>query len=329
MRNIARRGFTLVELLIVIAIIAVLVMLLTPAVQQVRESMLRTQCKNNLWQIGRAVQQHVDKWGHYPTSGWGWGWAGDPNQGFTRNQPAGWAYNILPYIELGNLHDQGMGLTGDALKAAITATTSTPVALYHCPSRRRAIPYPYIHPSPYYNCTYQPNGGSGGQVIGRTDYAINAGDTLPGTPNKGPSTIAAGMAQTDWGPAANLNGISYLRSQVQPAQVLDGISYTYLIGERYVNPDGMFSGAPADDDQGWNQGWDWDTIRWANESWVPRRDRPGYNNVYIFGSAHATGFNMVFCDGAVRTIRYNIDPILHRNLAVRNDRTPVDITQLE
>lgn len=327
MRVARRHAFTLVELLIVIAIIAVLVMLLTPAVQQVRESMLRTQCKNNLWQIGRAFTQHVDKWGFFPTGGWGWGWAGDPNQGFTRNQPGGWAYNILPYIEMLNLHDQGMGLSGEALKQAITATTSTPIAIYHCPSRRRAIPYPYIHPSPYYNCTYQPSGGSGGQVIGRTDYAVNGGDVPLSWP-KGPSTLAEGLSPNyNWPAAINSSGISFLRSQTTPAHVVDGLSYTYLVGERYVNPDGMFSGAPHDDDQGWNLGFDWDTVRWGNDS--PRRDRPGYTNGYIFGSAHATGFNMVFCDGAVRTIRFNIDSNLHRILASRNDRTPVDITQLD
>jgi prepilin-type N-terminal cleavage/methylation domain-containing protein len=327
MRRGGLSGFTLVELLIVIAIIAVLVMLLTPAVQQVRESMLRTQCKNNLWQIGRAVSQHVDKWGFFPTGGWGWGWAGDPNQGFTGNQPGGWAYNILPYIELGNLHDQGMGLSGEALKQAITATTSTPIAVYHCPTRRRAIPYPYIHPSPYYNCTYLPSGGNGGQVIGRTDYAINGGD-VPLPWSKGPSTLAAGLSPTyDWRTAPSSSGVTYVRSETKPAHISDGLSYTYLVGERYVNPDGMFSGAPHEDDQGWNLGYDWDTVRWASE--IPRRDRPGYTNGLIFGSAHAVGFNMVFCDGAVRTIRFNIDPALHRVLASRNDRTPVDITQLD
>jgi len=318
-----RTGFTLVELLVVITIIGILVALSLRAVHRARESALRATCKNNLYQMGRAVSQHLERHGFFPTGGWGWGWAGDPDRGFTRRQPAGWGYNILPYLELSPLHDMGAGLPDASKKTALTAATSTPVATYHCPSRRRAIAYPYIHGSPYYNLNYTA-GGAPGQVIGRTDYAICAGDMRPGSIAKGPSTLGAGDGMADWGADAKSNGVSYLHSEVTTAMVRDGLSNTYLIGERYVNPDGYFTGQPADDDQGWNLGWDWDTVRWGRQDTLPIRDRPGYGNVYLFGSAHDAGWNMVFCDGAVRTMSYTIDPDIHRNLAVRNDGNPID-----
>ena len=86
MRNRAfRGGFTLVELLIVITIIAILVGLLLPAVNAARESGRSAQCKNNLMQLGRAVLAHVEGQGIFPTGGWGWYWVGDPDQDSARS----------------------------------------------------------------------------------------------------------------------------------------------------------------------------------------------------------------------------------------------------
>ncbi len=66
--------------------------------------------QNNLYQLGRACLQHVDKQGYFPSSGWGYLWTGNPDMGFGAHQPGGWIYDILPYMELGTIHDIGAGM---------------------------------------------------------------------------------------------------------------------------------------------------------------------------------------------------------------------------
>ena len=97
-------GFTLVELLVVIAIIGVLVALLLPAIQAAREAARRNSCKNNLRQLAIGCLNHESGAGFYPSGGWGANWVGDADRGFGRDQPGGWIYNVLPFIEEDAMH---------------------------------------------------------------------------------------------------------------------------------------------------------------------------------------------------------------------------------
>ena len=113
-----RRGFTLIELLVVIAIIGVLIALLLPAVQAAREAARRSQCSNNLKQMTLATLTHEDTHKTLPSAGWGAHWMGDPDRGFGVEQPGGWAYNVLPFLEQGNLRQIGAGASGAASRGA-------------------------------------------------------------------------------------------------------------------------------------------------------------------------------------------------------------------
>lgn len=104
-----RRGFTLIELLVVIAIIAVLIALLLPAVQQAREAARRSQCQNNLKQMGLAVHNYIDVHSVIPPAQIAGQPAATPNAAGELNQDVdgswSWAQQILPQLEQGNLFD--------------------------------------------------------------------------------------------------------------------------------------------------------------------------------------------------------------------------------
>ena len=135
-RRFTPHGFTLVELLVVIAIIGILIGLLLPAVNSAREAGRRAQCQNNLTQIAKAFLNHESAHGFLPTGGWGTKWMGDPNQGFGKSQPGGWAYNILPDIDQGNLWQLGINSTGNNQQAAAQTLWATTISIYNCPSPR-------------------------------------------------------------------------------------------------------------------------------------------------------------------------------------------------
>jgi len=325
-RNQKFTAFTLVELLVVITIIGILIALLLPAVQAAREAARRVQCCNHLKQISLACLNHEEIQGFLPTAGWYATFAGEPTRGFDRRQPGGWLYNILPYIEQPALHD--MGADGDRQKMCVSA--STPLVNYHCPSRRPAIAYPFpaLHTySPYYNLPDpQPT------VLGRSDYAGAGGVFPPVSGLSVPASVAAGdaLSPSEWATTIigtpDTGGIFYVRSETLMSSITDGTSNTYLAGEKCLNPDHYDNGLSGCDDQGWNSGWDCDTLRWTSNDAVfqPRQDQAGYGGRVSFGSAHPIGLHMAFCDGSVQFINYSINLETHYRLGNRHDGLTID-----
>jgi type II secretory pathway pseudopilin PulG len=312
-------------LLVVIAIIGILIALLLPAVQAAREAARRTQCANNLKQLGVAMLSHHNSHNRFPSGGWGYDWVGEPERGTDLDQPGGWFFNILDYLEQANVRRMGANVSGaDRTNAIIKRCHITqPVAV--CPSRRKAVAYTDYNRD-YITAT---NTEFGVTESGRTDYAACMGDIrtfyryLPG-----PATIAQGdnPNYNGWLDTSDLTGIVFERSRVRLRDVTDGTSCTYMIGEKYLNPDEYDTGTSWADNETLYVGFDNDHSRSVDYS--PLRDRPGYIDLRSFGSTHPTGWQAVFCDGSVHMLSYSMDLTINRWLANRCDGQAFDHSDL-
>ncbi len=306
----SKRGFTLIELLVVIAIIAILVALLLPAVQQAREAARRSQCNNNLKQIGLAVHNFHDTFNRLP------GGARDGHGtsfaccAATNVHGWSWKYHILPYMEQAPLWDLGKDANHGTAQNNV-ATVGVPA--YYCPSRRPVQSY-----------------GSG---FYRADYAGNGGERGAGGVSDAGSLGEQGVfARTDTHERAFRD-------------IKDGLSNTIMVGEKALHPDRH--GSDGGDNERWNNsGWDEDCIRFgaavnsAGDRYglVPLPDeraprdtiavidiggRSWTNWHPFFGAAHSGGANVVLCDGSVRMVSYNISDVIMRRISLIRDGEPI------
>jgi prepilin-type N-terminal cleavage/methylation domain-containing protein/prepilin-type processing-associated H-X9-DG protein len=207
-QSLTRDAFTLIELMVVIGIISVLIGILLPAVQKVREAANRTVCQNHLKQFGLAFHSHHDATGYFPTGGWDWFTAptyvtpGVPAVG--EDQKAGWGFQILPYLE-----NQTAWRTGPV--EAIGAVYPE----FFCPTRR--VPTTVDLPD-----DYTPSIANEGMVTrALCDYA------------------AANL---------NDQGVVRRFYPVRIADVTDGLSTTLLVGEKRLNLNDLNKGAPDDNE---------------------------------------------------------------------------------
>jgi len=224
--------------------------LLLPAVQSVRESGRIVTCRNNAKQLATGCITHLELQGFFPSGGWGWLWSGEPDRGFGKMQPGGWAYAVLPFIDQKNLHQLGAGLD-DAARAPLTQQRiSTPVKTFYCPSRRKAKAYPSSSAHVPRNCPRP-------ATYAKTDYAINIGDsqnrrpdgsiiffpgpatscltTYPNCLQCNPSSNPACSVDSWYGEDLELsrfNGLSSHRSEIRADEVTDGCSTTLLLAEK-------------------------------------------------------------------------------------------------
>jgi prepilin-type N-terminal cleavage/methylation domain-containing protein/prepilin-type processing-associated H-X9-DG protein len=333
-----RDGFTLIELLIVVFIISLLLQMMLPAVEMARESARQTQCRNNLKQIALAFQLHETAQRRFPSGGWDHRWVGEPERGTNIDQPGGWVFNILDYIEAQPVRSAGRGLTGEERAQALLNRCMTPIELLNCPSRRLSRVY------------RQTKGvqarGLGGvlplpfKAGAKIDYAASTGSAydIPSVMEIGwkqPATLEEGddpdflwyideefVGQNGRKPI--YNGIVFGRSRVELGQVTDGASNTYLVGEKYLPMEKYKTGDDAGDNENMYNGFNDDTCRAAY--YAPLRDEVRTANNQ-FGSAHPGGWNMAFVDGSVREISYDIYLQVHRDLASRDGSEIVSIAE--
>ncbi len=300
-----RKGFTLVELLVVIAIIGILISLLLPAVQAARESARRSQCQNNLRQLGIALHNFHDTYGRFPASGWTLAGPGNPAGKFV-----GWRPLLLPFLEredLGQLYDFDVNWwEGSNLVAAVYR-----VHVYECPTTPERV--------------------NVSSAIGKAPRpAMNFPDALAPTDYEAIMGVQACINPVLYATAASNRSVMFRNSSVRIADVRDGTNNTIALAECAGRPltfRGAVRRADVANDQG--QGWaDSEgpfSLDGANEdgslvclgpAQTPRAiNATNQNEPYSF---HPLGANFLFADGHAAFLRDRVSLTVFAALCTRH-----------
>ena len=169
------RGFTLVEMLVVIAIIGTLAGLILPAVQNAREAGRLNSCRNNLVQLSKGLIHHESSKGFFPSGGWGPGWLGVAARHSDSSQPGSWIFSLLPYIEEGNTRKIVADLTPSNCQDGYRTLAKIGLPMLACPSRRSMRPVAPKNPSYYADPTPPGSPTVNIPAVFRSDYAANGG----------------------------------------------------------------------------------------------------------------------------------------------------------
>jgi len=306
MRRIqSQSGFTLVELLVVIAIIGILVALLLPAIQAAREAARRTQCINNLKQIGLALQNYHDTYQKFPI--------GNVVRFATNGTPYGdgwtWHARILPQLEQGTLYDQvyrvmGTDSGGRDSAEQLLARRDTVLTVFQCPSHPRGG---VNTGSGKYGSQVSTYNGVCGTTVFNDDQLDEASDVG----YKG-------------------NGMFFMNSDVRIADVTDGTTNTFIVAEVQDDfKDG--TDLPGSDrhycfaeDSDNNPPTDITEYLVGMESNDPinanHQSSPGVysNNGEYAGSYHPGGAQFLLVDGSTRFISDSIDMTTYMALGTRD-----------
>jgi prepilin-type N-terminal cleavage/methylation domain-containing protein/prepilin-type processing-associated H-X9-DG protein len=302
-------GFTLIELLVVIAIIGVLVGLLVPAVQKVREAAARSQCENNLKQMGLALHNYHDTQHALPA---GYQALAPYVDGATDTTPGwGWSASILPHLEQGSVYQQ-LNL---AQPIQSSPAIQTMIRVYLCPS----------------------------DVTPTTAFAVpdafgNAVATAA------PSSYAActGGDESATDDPTGL-GVFYRNSRTRLGDITDGTSNTLMVGERaWANANGIWAGAlgagvckrgAENPCPGTGAAWGPAANLVLNHSHLNNASADTDGGLDDFSSGHPGGANALFADGSVHFIRsvptdnpdgsYTQDSLIFQALGTRAQGDPV------
>lgn len=299
-----RRGFTLIELLVVIAIIAILIALLLPAVQQAREAARRSQCRNNLKQLGLALHNYHDNYQVFPMG------LSDTVWGNTEITGDGWAWGaaILPFLDQSPLFNQFNFNTNPYSASGNQALGATALTVFSCPSDNKP---PVVSNNPGSAAA-----GKGTQAVATSSYMGSAG------PFEGSPCVANGTVPV---PDARNIGIFQVNTSTSFRSITDGTSNVFAIGEVRWIPNGTDAsaaaygsdrqfvyghvttgGGPKCDNNGTNNNGFHLHNRWTRQ----KMNGPLLGSANLersFHSAHTGGAHFLLGDGSVRFVSENID----------------------